>query len=187
MKKTNVIIIHGAYGNPEENWFPWLTEQLKHKGFNVHAPHFPTPEHQTLIEWKNAFKKEVGELRENTILIGHSLGVAFILSLLEDANKPIIASFLVSAFLGNLGLPDFDLINAPFFEKDFDWKKIRENAGKVFVYNSDNDPYVPLSKGYEVADLLETNLIVIPKGGHINASAGFTSFPKLLEDVNNIF
>ena len=186
MENINFVIIHGAYGTPQENWFPWLKKQLKKKGFNVQAPQFPTPERQTPFEWKKVFRREVGELDKNTILIGHSLGSAFILSLLEDTDLSIMASFLVSAFLGSLGLPEFDVVNAPFFEKEFDWKKIHRNAGKVFVYNSDDDPYVPLNKGYEIADLLETNLIVIPKGGHINASAGFTSFPQLLENIENV-
>ena len=26
---TNAIIIHGAYGSPEENWFPWLKMKLE--------------------------------------------------------------------------------------------------------------------------------------------------------------
>ena len=28
---TKVILIHGAYGNPEENWFPWLKEEQQRK------------------------------------------------------------------------------------------------------------------------------------------------------------
>jgi len=29
----NFFIFHGIYGNPEENWFPWLKKELEKKGF----------------------------------------------------------------------------------------------------------------------------------------------------------
>ena len=39
MKK--VVIIHGANGSPEENWFPWLKKELETKGIEVIIPQFP--------------------------------------------------------------------------------------------------------------------------------------------------
>ena len=72
------VIIHGAYGNPSENWIPWLRESLEKLG-EVIVPEFPTPEGQSLENWRNVFDSS----DENTILIGHSLGPAFILDILE--------------------------------------------------------------------------------------------------------
>ena len=31
----NFIIIHGIYGHPEENWFPWLKNKLEGMGYEV--------------------------------------------------------------------------------------------------------------------------------------------------------
>ncbi len=45
---TNVFIIHGAYGHPEENWIPWLKSKLKELGYRVFVSKFPTPENQSL-------------------------------------------------------------------------------------------------------------------------------------------
>ena len=28
----NYFIIHGSFGNSQENWFPWLEEQIKRGG-----------------------------------------------------------------------------------------------------------------------------------------------------------
>ena len=50
-------IIHGAYGDPEENWFPWLKTKLEGLGHQVFVPKFPTPENQTLNNWFNVFNK----------------------------------------------------------------------------------------------------------------------------------
>jgi len=47
MKK--ILLIYGAGGNPQENWFPWLKEELKKEGHAVMIPQFPnTPEAQTV-------------------------------------------------------------------------------------------------------------------------------------------
>ena len=43
-----VLLLHGAYGNPDENWFPWVKGELESKGFLVQTPTFSTPENQNL-------------------------------------------------------------------------------------------------------------------------------------------
>lgn len=186
MNKKRVIIIHGSYGNPNENWFPWLAEEVRTLGHRAEVPSFPTPEGQNLNNWKTAFNKQVGDLTGDMVLVGHSLAPGFILSLLEETIVPIAGTFLVSGFLGKLGLEDFDSINESFVCRDFDWEWIRLNAGKIYIYNSDNDPYVPLTKGKELAKRLGVQLTVINNGGHINDSAGFRSFPQLLEDLKSL-
>jgi predicted alpha/beta hydrolase family esterase len=45
---ANIFIIHGSYGNPDENWFPWLKKELEQEGHKVFVPKFPTPEDQSL-------------------------------------------------------------------------------------------------------------------------------------------
>jgi serine hydrolase len=184
MKRAiRAVIIHGTFGAPQENWFPWLLGELKAQGLEAYLPCFPTPEGQTLDAWRGIFAERVGKLDESTILIGHSLGAGFILNLLEEAQSPVLGCFLVSGFIGLLGLPEFDALNASFVEREFDWQRIKRNAGHVRVYNGDNDPYVPLSRGADIATHLGVNLQVIKGGGHINASAGYTTFPKLSDDI----
>jgi uncharacterized protein len=181
-----IVIIHGSYGSPSENWFPWLARQVRGLGHEAVVPQFPTPEHQTLKNWLKVFDSDVGKLTPNVILIGHSLGVGFILRILELTKRPVAASFLVSAFLGKLGLPEFDKVNADFVTKPVNWKHVRATAGIVRVYNGDNDPYVPLSKGQEIAKALGVQLTVVKGGGHINAEAGYTQFSQLLDDLKGL-
>ncbi|GEM_PF-2655798 len=95
-----VFLIHGAYGHPEENWFPWLKQQLEASGWTVFTPTFPTPENQSLESWKKAFAPYLSKIDEQSILVGHSLGPAFILSILEDLNFQIPACFFVAGFTG---------------------------------------------------------------------------------------
>jgi len=39
---ANIFIIHGAYGNPDENWIPWLKTELEKLGNRVFVPKFPS-------------------------------------------------------------------------------------------------------------------------------------------------
>lgn len=179
-----IIVIHGSYGSPEGNWFPWLKRELEGMGHQVLTPRFPTPGNQSLEIWKAVLAREAQEIDSDCILIGHSIGAGFVLNVLEDlASAPVRASCLIAGFLGDLGLPDFDTINRSFVNRDFDWKRIRANAGSVLVMNGDNDPYVPLDRGQELARRLSVPLEIVPGGGHLNAESGFTSFPLLVEKL----
>ena len=179
-----VIIVHGSYGNPDGNWFPWLKLQAQSLGSKVIVPKFPTPNGQNLLAWKDVFRSTVGVIDDRTILVGHSLGVGFILNLLDDKDvTPIMATFLVAGFIGTLGLPDYDRVNETFVCKDFNWQLIKEKAGDIFVLNGDDDPYVPLAKGVAIADALAVPLLVIPGGGHLNAESGYIAFPELEEKM----
>lgn len=181
-----IVIIHGSYGRPDENWFPWLAGELRKLGQAVLVPTFSTPEGQDLARWRSEFEDQVGVLDERTVLVGHSLGAGFIVNVLETTKVPIKGTFLVSGFLGELGREDFDRVNGSFVCRDFQWAVIRQNGGQVHVYNSDSDPYVPIEKGRELAERLGVQLTVIRGGGHINASAGFDEFPLLLDDIKEL-
>jgi len=184
---TQIIIIHGSYGSPNENWFPWLSSELAAAGYEVAVPAFPTPDGQSLTNWRRVFDKEIGELTPNMVLVGHSLGPSFILNLLNKSSQPVRGIVLAAGFLGRLGLPEFDTINETFVCGEFDWHCIRRNAGTVKVYNSDNDPYVPIHKGRDLAAHLGVELDVLHEAGHINKEAGFEMFPRLLEDIQRLF
>ncbi len=180
---TNIFIIHGAYGTPKENWFPWLKSKLENLGCKVFVPKFPTPENQSLENWIKVFKKYEQYLNKNSIVIGHSLGPAFLLNILENLDKPIKAAFFISGFLELSGNPAFDNINRSFIEKNFDWQKIKKNCQKFFVFHSDNDPYIPLEKAERLAKNLGVNMIVVKNAGHFNEKAGYVKFDLLLEKI----
>ncbi len=180
-----VFIIHGLGGTPNSNWFPWLKSELEKLNYRVFVPQFPTPNSQSLESWLNVWKNYEGFLESDSILVGHSLGVPFILNVLERSNKKISSTFLVAGFVGSLGIPDFDELNASFSDREFNWIKIKENCKKFVIVASDNDEYVPMEKALELKSKLNGELIVINNGGHLNQGAGFRRFELLLENITN--
>lgn len=183
MEQKLVVIVHGTYGYPQENWFPWLADKVRSMGHRALVPMLPTPRNQSLESWRTAFESQVGTLTPNMILVGHSLGPAFIFHLLQASRNAVTATFLVSAFVGQLGNDEFDRLNKSFFVSDFDWTSIKRNGGKVYFYHGDDDPYVALDSCRAIARMLDAPLKVIPGGGHLNTAAGFGQFEMLLADL----
>ncbi len=144
-----------------------------------------------------SFKQPKGLPLQDSILIGHSLGTPFILRLLERYatdhlehmsggeqihpvyNNRVKAAFLVSAFDRSLGIPEID----NFTELPFDWRKIKNACEKFYIFQSDNDPYIPLWIAEEMAKKLNAELIVEKNGDHLNAPGGFLEYPKLLKKI----
>ncbi|MDA3836537.1 MAG: alpha/beta hydrolase [Nanoarchaeota archaeon] len=181
---SKVFIIHGAFGNPEENWIPWLKGELENLGHNVYVPEFPTPENQSLDNWNEVFEKDIGLIDEDTIFVGHSLGPAFILDILERISVKVKGCFFVSGFLGFIGNEAFDSINKSFVDRNFDWGRIKSNCDKFVMYHSDNDPYLPFSYSEDLAKNLEVDVNIVPGAGHFNEDSGYVKFEKLLKDIN---
>jgi hypothetical protein len=180
--KSTVFIFHGTEGHPDENWFPWLKQELEIKGYDVVVPQFPSPPivPAKLSEWFNVLTKYEGLINEQSIFIGHSLGGIFALRVLERLSHPIYASFFVGTPLGVKPILYFDRDKA-FSGFDFNWEKIRGMAKSFVVYHSDDDPYVALGNGNELAKDLGVKLTFVPNAGHFNAKAGYTKF-ELLRD-----
>jgi predicted alpha/beta hydrolase family esterase len=180
---ATIFLFHGAYGHPKENWFPWMKKQLERNGHKVIAPRFPTPKRQTLENWRKVFSKYARKVDENTVFIGHSIGCAFLLRLIENSTKTIKAAYCVAGFTGPLGNPKFDTVNRTFTQRKFRWGNIREHCRKFVVFCSDNDPYVPMEKGKMLAKRLKTKPILVRKAGHFNKAAGYQAFPLLLKSI----
>jgi predicted alpha/beta hydrolase family esterase len=180
-----VVILHGAHGGPDTNWFPWLSAELEAKGMEVVRPQLPTPLGQSLSAWTEAYDQVMRPLPPAaTILVGHSLGAAFALRLVERAREPFAGLFLAAGFIGALGLPDYDPINQSFFATPFDWPTIRAQKGhSARCWAADDDPYVPLARSQEIASHLDAPLDIVRGGGHLNGETGFTTFPAMRDAI----
>ena len=182
--KSNVLIFHGTEGYPEENWFPWLREKLEEKGCKVIVPQFPSPPvvSAKISEWFDVLKEYEKDTNEDTILIGHSLGGVFALRVLEKLEHPVKAVFLIGTPIGIKPILNYDR-DSSFSGFDFDWQNIKNKSKHFVVFHSDDDPFVSLGNGEQLAKELGVELTFIPKAGHFNKKSGYLSFPELLEKI----
>ncbi len=183
--KMNAFIFHGTAGYPEENWFPWLKQELEKIGCTTIVPQFPTPQNQTLENWFTIFSQYERHFNENTILIGHSLGGVFLLRVLEKYHHKIKAALLVGTPIGILPIKNYEG-DKLFLAKPFNWEKIRKSCDTFFVYHSNNDPYVCVENGEELAKQLHTKLTFVENAGHFNKAAGYLKFEDLLRKIKSL-
>lgn len=187
--KPTVFIFHGTGGHPQENWFPWLKSQLEKRGYRVFVPQFPSPVDapSKIDEWFAVMKNYEQFIDKNTILIGHSLGGIFTARILETIQNPVRAAIFVGSPIGVKPILNFDQdLIFSFSGFTFDWLKIKSNAKHFVVFHSDNDPYVGLENGRELARHLGIKLTFIKGAGHFNKAAGYTKFPDLFSKIVNL-
>jgi hypothetical protein len=188
LKKTKkVIIIHGTEGSPEENWFPWLKGKLEDEGVKTFVPQFPSPPAvaSKVSEWFDVLEDYKKHIDKNTIIVGHSLGGVFTLRILEQLKHPIHSAYFVGTPIGIKPILNYDR-DQSFSGFDFNWEKIKKNAKYFEVFHSDNDPYVGIENGRELAKNLGVKLSFVPKAGHFNEKAGYTKFEGLWEKLEPI-
>jgi hypothetical protein len=179
--QRNIFIFHGTEGYPGENWFPWMKAQLETQGHRVFVPQFPSPPvvASKISEWFDVLKEYEKYIDENSIFIGHSLGGVFTLRNLEKISHPIYAAAFIGTPIGVKPILNYDRDNA-FSGFSFDWGSIKNKAQRFIVFHSDNDPYVSLGNGEQLAKELGVKLSFVPNAGHFNAKAGYLQFEKLL-------
>jgi predicted alpha/beta hydrolase family esterase len=183
--KKRVYIIHGWGAGPKDNWFQWAKWELEAHDFEVFVPEMPNTNEPILTEWLAKMNEVVGEVDENTFFIGHSLGTITILKFLESlrSDQKVGGVILVSGFLSDFGInPQL----ANFVADDVDVEKIKKHCDKFIIFQSDNDPLVPISQAMKLQHELDGELTLIHEAGHLNAGTGEGEFPELIEAFLNI-
>lgn len=184
---NNVVIVHGSFGNPYENWIPWVYQELSRRSIPCIAPSFPTPQRQDYSSWASVLDlyRRFGLVDRNSILIGHSAGAAFLAKYLRDHDIHIRALITISGYNNYFsGDQMMDDLNRTFY---FPPESSRPNgAGTRISYLSSNDPYIPLPVLQSFAGEIQAEVKMIENGGHFNSSSGFNEFPDLVRSVETL-
>jgi len=190
MKK--VIIVHGWGGNPSGDWFPWLKEKLEADSIKVVVPEIPNSFNPTINNWVSALANAAGNIDENTILVGHSIGCQTILRFVEKLpeNTRVGGIILVAAWL-HLTDETWDEeytkeIAKPWLETPIDFEKIKSHAKNIICIQSEDDPYVPVADAEIFEEKLGAKIIFLKNSGHIAAEDGVTALPEVIEAINSI-
>ncbi|MEI8060803.1 MAG: alpha/beta fold hydrolase [Candidatus Berkelbacteria bacterium] len=190
MKK--VIIVHGWGGNPSGDWFPWLKEKLEANSVEVIVPAMPDTLRPTIDAWVSALADAAGNIDEDTILVGHSIGCQTILRFVEKLpeNTKIGGIILVAAWL-HLSDETWDEeytkeIAKPWLETPINFEKIKNHTKNVVCIQSEDDPYVPVADAAIFEEKLVAKIILLKNSGHIAAEDGITDLPEVLKQIYNL-
>ena len=186
MKK--VFLVHGFGGEPNGGWRPWLMGKLALADIWACALAMPTPETPKKDEWVSEISRAVSIPSEDVFLVGHSLGVPAILNYIESlpVDSKIGGLVLVSGIINVIPEKDRDIPINPinhFFNKKFDYEKIKKICKNFIIIHGDNDANVPFSQAKELADNLSCDLILVKNGGHLNGNSGWYELPEAFDSL----
>lgn len=191
MKLTNIkqqvkraVILHGTDGSPQENWFPWLKTQLESRGYTVWVPELPNNHTPNRHIYNDFLLNSDWDFTDN-LIIGHSSGAVSILNLLQDKRTPKIKTGILVGAWAHMKETDLDKeqFKDLFPSEGFDFKLINQKADKFIFIHGDNDPYCPLDQAKWLAKQTDSQIFIIPGGGHftVNLNPDYSKFPKLIE------
>ncbi|MEW6713719.1 MAG: alpha/beta hydrolase [Nitrospirota bacterium] len=186
MDKNNVLVLHGSFGSPYENWFPWLHGEVAKSGGRCFVPCMPTPVGQTFENWAHIIDgyAEAGCLGQDTVIVAHSSACAFAVKYLTNRGLHVQRIVCVAGFNGFLsGNADFNKINAEFYITPEVLASANKYSRDIICFYSSTDPYLPLTTLSAFCSEIGGKAIEVTEGGHFNAAAGYSEFPLLLPHV----
>lgn len=186
MKNTNIYVIHGYTSSNQAEWFPWLKEQFKNSPVKVDIPNMPDSGDPHLEPWLEHLRNNVLNIDENTIFIGHSLGCVTALRYILEKNIKIKGAILVSGFINeNPMVAQTEGLNE-FVDRTLDIDRIKSLIPSRIAITAKDDDIVPTEATQKLAKQLDAELIILSSGKHFIARDGYTDFPVLLNEIQNL-
>src|SRR3990167_2653256 len=141
INRTDCIVVHGCPSDSSEektkeyakHWMPWIKKKLILKGIKTEIPLMPEPWHPDYEAFKKEFEKY--KVTNNTILISHSCGCAFLVRWLGETKQKIKKLILVAPW-------KIPKANDPFREKFYVYpidETINDRVGEIVMFTSDDE------------------------------------------------
>ena len=193
-----VLIVHGWGGNSKEPIVDFMNQEFSKKGYKVITPDMPETNDPKPELWLNKIKKELGEIKDNTYLVGHSIGGIAILRFIESLSdkEKIRGIILIAPWMGldkesinEVGEFEAREISNRWFSKKIDWEKIKAKIGKIICIYSKDDPFVPLEGKELFIKKLRAKILIENDKGHFTEPEEVennVSLKKAVEEIIKI-
>lgn len=180
-----IVLFHGSFNSRQQITEFWLPE-LQKSDSKIIFPEYPTdskdeitedaemyiPKRQTLVNWYKVFESELEKINseESNTFVGHSSGPLFILHVLQKYNIKIDKAVFVCPFVNFLTRPSVIVkkVNDYLYKTELDFTVIKGLIRESFSLYSTNDPYVENENSIEFAQKLDSTLVPVENGGHLN-------------------
>ena len=180
------MIIHGFTADPSANWFPWLSETFSAAGVEVRVPAMPNTMAPELGPWVDTASAAIGEVDDDLVIVGHSLGCITALHALARAEGAWKLGGLV--MVAGFDAPQTTLPELDEFTADVpDLAAIASRTRYRRVIASDDDGIVPPSASAELATHLLAPLETVRGAGHFLDRDGHLAVPSVKRCVEAAF
>lgn len=185
-----VFIVHRWDASPTADWYPWVADGLKARGFEVIVPVMPHPGAPEIGSWVSTLERQVGVPDADTYFVGHSVGCQTIVRYLAGLPDGLQVGGCVFVAgwtaLTAEALPDEESadIAEPWLSQPIDWAAAKSHPSHVTAVFSDNDPFVPHSQVGVFEKNLGARIIMEPGKGHLSGEEGISSLPVVVEEIS---
>ena len=143
--KKQVLFIQGGGAWVHDEWDNKLVDSLRRElgpGYDVRYPRMPDEADPSYTIWKAALAREIADLDDGAIVIGHSVGGTILINALAEAspNRKIAGVLLIAApFVGAGGWPSEDI------KPTADLGARLPPKTPIYLYHGSKDDTVPLA------------------------------------------
>ncbi|MCC7552705.1 alpha/beta hydrolase [Candidatus Micrarchaeota archaeon] len=137
----------------------------------------PDPDLARKEYWRPFIKEKLQT--EDAILIGHSSGAVSILRYLEESKCKLV--ILVGVYYTDLG--DEHEKKRGYFNKPWQWNKIKSNAERIVLFASRDDPHIPISEPLFIKEKIKPEYHEYIDERHFGADVNKTKFPEIITIV----
>ncbi len=189
MKTRKCIIIHGCFPDAKQvmdpqgelyqrYWASWIEKELVAKGVETCVPRMPEPSQPNYERFKADFEKLTVD--DDTVLVGHSCGCAFLTRWLGETKQKVAKLVFVAPW--NVAKED-DTVRQAFYQYTID-TNIKDRVSEIVMFTADNESK-PGKKSLQILhDALGGEIIDLSGRGHYLIDDMKTAeFPELLEVI----
>ncbi|KAL9957919.1 hypothetical protein ACROYT_G034875 [Oculina patagonica] len=176
MSNVRIVIVPGNGGGDVEhsNWYGWLRNKLQEKDVECVLKNMPDPVTARESIWIPFMEQQLS-CNSNTVIVGHSSGAQAALRYAE--NHSVLGLVLVSACVTDLGDPNEKA--SGYYNRPWEWEKIRQNTQWIIQFGSSDDPFLPFSEQKQVAEGTAAEFHQYSDKGHFQSMA----FPELVSKL----
>ncbi|MFK7779783.1 MAG: alpha/beta fold hydrolase [Candidatus Gracilibacteria bacterium] len=189
---NKALLLHGWGGNSNENWLPWLQNELNKKLFDVYNPNLPNTDNPVLDEQNETIRVYSSKFKDGGYIIGHSLGCQLAVKYIEENKIKNSVIILVAPTypglakeLGKDVLDDSYESIEKYYNTNIDFESINKLKNKYYVFVSDNDPYINMENAKKYySQLNNVNFLDFHNKGHFNKDAGVLEIKEIFNYIN---
>ncbi len=177
----HAVLVHGKDGSPDKGWLPWTRRQLEQRGYVVQTPTFPPQDDSRLTQWFMILDKLNADDLANTTFVAHARGAMALLRWINTlpANTRIHQVITISC---NFDYQPSRTDGDEFYTTRLDYTDLERKCPKFVVIHSEDDPYVPIKAGEQLAANLDAKFVRYKTAGHFGSEKH--EAPEILREIN---
>jgi predicted alpha/beta hydrolase family esterase len=173
------VLIHGKDGSPTTSWLPWLKHELENESFRCIAPTFPPQDDSKLQDWFAVLNDLTLDL-PHTIFIAHARGAMALLRWINTLPGTAHIHQIITLSC-NFDYQPNRTDGDEFYITPLNYADLKLKCRHFTVIHSEDDQYVPIVAGEQLATNLAAKFVRYKTAGHFGSAK--TEAPEILREI----